>query len=73
MIKRLLEIIELPFIITLALIIFLTMPFMLEAMEKDAIASINWISTICFFFYAMYKISKSSMNKVRSSKQGSKQ
>ena len=54
--KKILGLIELFLLIILSLTIFLTMPFMLEAMDKDAIVAINYISTICFFFYAMYKV-----------------
>lgn len=59
MIKRVLGLLELAFIVALAVTIFLTMPFMLEAMEEDAVVSTHYVSTIVFFFYAMYKISRS--------------
>jgi len=68
MIKKILEIIELLLIIFFFLAIFITMPFMLEAIEEDTAASINYVLIILFFFYVIYKTSKSGQDKIRNIK-----
>lgn len=64
--------IEVFFLIILFLTLFLTMPFVLEAIEKDAIVGINYLAMICFLFYIVYISLKSSKDKVRNSSEVSK-